>query len=51
MREWVNQRKYTIEKVCGIQLEETDFTDDRLTILLRKLSYFGRELVKCGIYI
>ena len=39
VREWVNQRKYTIEKVCGIQLEETDFTDDRLTILLRKLSH------------
>lgn len=39
VREWVNQRKYTIEKVCGLQLEETDFTDDRLTILLRKLSY------------
>ena len=39
VREWVNQRKYTIEKVCGLQLEETDFTDDRLTILLRKLSH------------
>lgn len=38
VREWVNQRRYSIEKVCGISLEETDFTDDRLTILLRKLS-------------
>ena len=38
VREWVNQRRYTIEKVCGISLVETDFTDDRLTILLRKLS-------------
>ncbi len=38
VREWVNQRRYTIEKVCGIELVETDFTDDRLTILLRKLS-------------
>jgi len=39
VREWVNQRRYTIEKVCGIELVETDFTDDRLTILLRKLSH------------
>ena len=38
VREWVNQRSYTISQVCGIALEETDFTDDRLTILLRKLS-------------
>ena len=38
VREWVNQRRYTIEKVCGISLVDTDFTDDRLTILLRKLS-------------
>ena len=38
VREWVNQRRYSIEKVCGIELLETDFTDDRLTILLRKLS-------------
>lgn len=38
VREWVNQRKQTIEKVCGIKLRETDFTDDRLGILLKKLS-------------
>ncbi len=38
VRKWVNQRRYTIEKVCGIELMETDFTDDRLTILLGKLS-------------
>ena len=38
MRQWVNHRKCTIEKVCGIELTDTDFTDDRLTILLRKLS-------------
>ena len=38
VRQWVNQRRYTIEKVCGIELTDTDFTDDRLTILLRKLS-------------
>ena len=39
VRKWVNQRKYTIDKVCEVSLGETDFTDDRLTILLRKLSY------------
>ncbi len=38
VRKWVNQRRYTIEKVCGIELMETDFTDERLTILLGKLS-------------
>ena len=41
VREWVKQRRYTIEKVCGISLVETDFTDDRLTILLRKLSHWA----------
>ena len=25
VRKWVNQRRYTIEKVCGIELTETDF--------------------------
>ena len=39
VREWVNQRKYTLEKVCDIKLKETDFTDDRLSILLKKLSH------------
>ena len=38
VRKWVNQRRYTIEKVCELELGETDFTDDRLTIVLRKLS-------------
>lgn len=38
VREWVNQRKTMIEQVCGLQLRETDFTDDRLGIVLRKLS-------------
>ena len=37
VRKWVNQRKYTLEKTCGIKLKETDFTDDRLGILLRRL--------------
>lgn len=38
VREWVNQRKSSIEKVTGIKLRETDFTDDRLGILLRRIS-------------
>ena len=38
VREWVEQRKNMIEQVCGLQLRETDFTDDRLAIVLRKLS-------------
>ena len=32
------QRRTAIEQVCGLQLRETDFTDDRLGIVLRKLS-------------
>ncbi len=39
VREWVNQRSYTIETVCDLELRETDFTDDRLGILLRRLSH------------
>ena len=38
VREWVKQRRTAIEQVCGLQLRETDFTDDRLGIALRKLS-------------
>ncbi|MGV2831397.1 IS1634 family transposase [Myxosarcina sp. GI1(2024)] len=38
VREWVNQRSYTLETVCDVSLRETDFTDDRLSILLRRLS-------------
>lgn len=38
VREWVEQRRYTIEQVCGINIRETDFTDDRLAILLKRLS-------------
>ena len=39
VREWVNQRSYTLETVCDLELRETDFTDDRLSILLRRLSH------------
>jgi len=38
VQEWVEQRRYTLEQVCGLELRETDFTDDRLSILLRRLS-------------
>lgn len=38
VREWVEQQKTMIEQVCCLTLRETDFTDDRLGIVLVKLS-------------
>jgi transposase len=38
VRDWVGQAHHTLEKITGQQIRETDFTDDRLTLLLRKLS-------------
>jgi transposase len=38
VRDWVRQAQSTLEKVTGLSLRETDFTDDRLTIVLRELS-------------
>lgn len=38
VQEWVNHRRYTLEQVCGLTLQDSDFTDDRLGILLRRLS-------------
>ncbi len=38
VRQWVEQRRYTIEQVCRINIRETEFTDDRLAILLKRLS-------------
>ena len=38
VREWVRQTQTTLEKVTGLSLRDTDFTDDRLTIVLRELS-------------
>lgn len=35
---WVRQAHETIEKITGQQVRELDFTDDRLTFLLRRLS-------------
>ena len=38
VQEWVAQRRYSIEQVCNLDLRDTDFSDDRLSILLRRLS-------------
>lgn len=35
---WVRQAHKTIERISGMKLDELDFTDDRLTLLLRRLS-------------
>jgi transposase len=38
VREWVKQRREMIEQVCGIKIGESDFSDDRLSIVLKRLS-------------
>ena len=38
VQSWVSQAHETIERVSGMQVNELDFTDDRLTLLLRRLS-------------
>jgi len=38
VQEWVRQAQETIEKITGQQVCDLDFTDDRLTLLLRRLS-------------
>src|SRR3989442_883535 len=38
VRDWVRQAHHTLEQVTGLKIRETDFTDDRLTIVLRYLS-------------
>ncbi len=42
VRDWVRQAHSTLELVTGRDIRETDFTDDRLTIVLRHLSDVGR---------
>jgi transposase len=37
VREWVRQAHSTLEQVTGLDIRETDFTDDRLRIVLRHL--------------
>jgi transposase len=38
VRDWVRQAHTTLEATTGLSIRETDFTDDRLTIVLRELS-------------
>ncbi len=38
VQSWVKQAQETIVKITGQQVHELDFTDDRLTLLLRRLS-------------
>jgi transposase len=38
VRTWVRQTHTTLEKVTGLSIRDTDFTDDRLTIVLRELN-------------
>jgi transposase len=38
VRDWVRQAHDTLEQVTGHSIRDTDFTDDRLTIVLRELS-------------
>ena len=38
VQSWVRQARETIERISGMQVHELDFTDDRLTLLLRRLS-------------
>jgi transposase len=38
VQSWVRQAHETIERITGMKVNELDFTDDRLTLLLRRLS-------------
>jgi len=38
VRDWVRQAHSTLEQITGLDIREMDFTDDRLTIVLRYLS-------------
>ncbi len=38
VRDWVRQAHTTLEATTGLSIRDTDFTDDRLTIVLRMLS-------------
>jgi transposase len=42
VRDWVRQAQSTLEQITGLDIRETDFTDDRLTIVLRHLSEASR---------
>jgi len=38
VQDWVRQAHTTLEETTGLDIRDTDFTDDRLTIVLRELS-------------
>lgn len=38
VQDWVNQHQHTLERLLGQTLRPTDFTDDRLTLVLKRLS-------------
>jgi transposase len=38
VRDWVAQAHTTLEETTGLEIRDTDFTDDRLAIVLRELS-------------
>jgi transposase len=38
VRDWVRQAQHTLARTTGQRIRDTDFTDDRLTIVLRELS-------------
>jgi transposase len=38
VRDWVRQAHTTLEAITDLSIRDTDFTDDRLTIVLRELS-------------
>src|SRR6266702_8171880 len=42
VRDWVRQAHSTLEQVTGLDIRETDFTDDRLTMVVRHLSDAAR---------
>lgn len=42
VRDWVRQAHSTLEQVTGLDIRETDFTTDRLAIVLRHLSHEAR---------
>lgn len=55
VRDWVKQAHTTLEETTGLSIRDTDFTDDRLTIVLRKLSnpeywhLVERDLSRCTV--
>lgn len=38
VRGWIVKHQHMLERVCGLEVRERDFTDDRLAIVLRQLS-------------